>query len=477
MKGFTHGHAAFHVAVISFPLLFSTYPLRADPGLLDTSFDVGTATGTGCAAAPCGVYSIGLQPGGSMIVGGYFQISYGAARNFLARFGPNGLLDTNFNAKLAPSSGPAEVRAVILQPDGKIIIGGAFTNINGVTRNRIARLNDDGSLDQTFHATPGADGIVYAVASQADGKLLLGGSFTNVNGVFRSRLARLNSDGSLDTAFDPGTGANNTVWALALRIDGRVLVGGWFTTIDGTGQNRVARLNPDGSIDATFRPPSGIDSSSEMPVQVLTLAAQPDGKILVGGWFSSVNGRPCTGLVRLESDGTTDTNFDVSCLHSVPPNADVGRVNVLALQPDERIIVGGNFSRQLGAAEDGICRLNPDGSLDANFTPFGGYWVDAIATQLDGKVVAGGEFASFGGQPRYHMARLDGDPVLRAIVTGNKFVCSWPASYTNFMLQQTAGLNSPVQWATNPNPAVISAGQFVVTNLIDEVRTFYRLKR
>jgi uncharacterized delta-60 repeat protein len=455
--------------------------LRADPGTLDTSFDPGTALGTACCSAPFGVYSIAMQTNGMMVVGGYFEgfIADNAARNFLARIKMNGALDTSFDAKLGTNNTlQGWVNAVGVQPDGKIVIGGGFTNVNGVERDRIARLNSDGSLDAAFSPNSGADGSVNAVARQGDGKLVIGGTFANVNGVPRIRLARLNSDGSLDTAFDPGTGANNTVSAIALQADGRVLVGGFFTGINGTNQNRIARLSTDGSLDATFNPPSGIDDGGGAGRRVLSIVVQPDGKILVGGWFASVNGQPCTGIVRLAPGGTTDTSFNVTCLHQSGLGGDLGFVNAIALQPDGRIIVGGNFFISGGAADNGICRLNPDGSLDANFSlGTGGSYINAIAIQPDGKVVVGGEFTSFAGSARYHLARLDGDPALQAAFIGGQYVLSWPASYTNFIVEYATSLNPPFDWATNPNPARAAGDQFVVTNWLDGASGFYRLRR
>lgn len=137
-------------------------------------------------------------------------------------------LDTSFD----PGSGPRAagfVTALAVQVDGKILLGGGFSTYNGVSRNRIARVNTDGSLDVTFDPGSGASSSVAALAVQADGKVLLAGFFTTYNVVSRSRIARINTDGSLDASFNPGTGANNTVSALAVQADGKILLGGQFT--------------------------------------------------------------------------------------------------------------------------------------------------------------------------------------------------------------------------------------------------------
>jgi hypothetical protein len=129
------------------------------------------------------------------------------------------------------------------------MVGGEFLAFNATPRSRLAALNMDGTVNTGFdNGQGGPNGLVTALAVQADGKVLLGGVFTAVNGQVRNRIVRLNNDGSLDTVFGQGlSGANNSVVALALQGDGKVLVGGTFTSINGVARNRVARLNPDGT--------------------------------------------------------------------------------------------------------------------------------------------------------------------------------------------------------------------------------------
>src|SRR5205814_1510611 len=110
-------------------------------------------------------------------------------------------------------------------------------------RNGIARINSDGSLDSSFDPGSGANNEVDGIAVQDDGKILIGGLFTTYNGTARNRIARINSDGSLDPSFDPGSGANNPVFSLALQPDSKVLVVGQFTSFNGTSVKRIARLN------------------------------------------------------------------------------------------------------------------------------------------------------------------------------------------------------------------------------------------
>src|SRR5437660_1919204 len=167
------------------------------------------------------------------------------------------------------------VYVAVMQADGKILIGGDFTTLspNGgaaVTRNHIARLNPDGTLD-AFN--PNANGTVYGIAVQADGKILAGGTFTNVGGQTRNNIVRLNSDGTLDTAFNPN--ANNRVGSIVVQADGKILAGGLFTSIGGQTRNHIARLDATSGLADSFDPNTNN--------QVDAIAVQADGEKLAGG--------------------------------------------------------------------------------------------------------------------------------------------------------------------------------------------------
>jgi uncharacterized delta-60 repeat protein len=189
------------------------------------------------------------------------------------------------------------MKCMAVQSDGRVLIGGYFTKVNGVARTNLARLNSDGSLDSSFlSGLAGPDAGVWSIALQGDGKILIGGYFINVNGVTRSYLARLNPDGSFDSSFLNGlAGPDYDVLSITFQSDGKVLIGGGFGSVNGRGQSGVARLNPDGSLDSSFAPQLG----GELNDQFSSLAVQTDGKILVGGSFGYVNGIPCRNIVRL----------------------------------------------------------------------------------------------------------------------------------------------------------------------------------
>jgi uncharacterized delta-60 repeat protein len=237
------------------------------------------------------VYSLAMQPDGKVLIGGDFDQLYGASpRNRIARLNVDGTLDATFD----PGTGANdEVLRLALQTDGKVLIGGRFTEVGGVARNRIARLNANGTLDATFDPGTGTNGTPWHLALQPDGKVLIGGSFTEVNGVARNRIARLNANGTLDAAFNPGTGTNGAPLHLALQPDGKVLIGGEFTEVDGVARNRIARLNANGTLDTTFNPGAGADYI------VNSVSVQPDGKVLIGGWFTQVGGEAHPRIARL----------------------------------------------------------------------------------------------------------------------------------------------------------------------------------
>ncbi len=135
-----------------------------------------------------------------------------------------------------------------------------------------------GDVDLSFETGSSVDGAVYAVVSAGDGKVYIGGAFTSVRGVLRNRIARLNADGSVDATFDPGTGANGIVRCLALQSNGKILIGGEFGSYNAWSRNYIARLNADGSFDTSFFAPG---AGANGVIQ--TLALQSDGKVLVGG--------------------------------------------------------------------------------------------------------------------------------------------------------------------------------------------------
>ena len=205
----------------------------------------------------------------------------------------------------------------------------------GLGRVRVARLNADGTTDLSFDPGSGANDRVRALALQSDGRILLAGRFTQVNGTNRQYVARLNSTGSLDLSFDPGAGPDNEVRSVALQTDGKVILGGEFTTVAGVPRGYVARLNANGTLDTSFNPAVLTHVVGVTPL-VSSVVVQPDGKILLAGSFFYADGYDRRGLVRLNADGSLDhTLFQANDFYSNPTAVTV------ALQADGRILVGG----------------------------------------------------------------------------------------------------------------------------------------
>jgi uncharacterized delta-60 repeat protein len=340
------------------------------------------------------VDSLAMQADGKILVGGYFNTLGGQTRNYLGRLNADGTLDSGFN----PGAGGADyptVYSLAVQADGKILVGGYFNTLGGQTRNYLGRLNVDGTLDSGFN--PGAGGTypyVCSLAVQTDGKILVGGFFTTLGGQTRNHIGRLNADGTLDSGFNPGAGGTYPyVCSLAVQTDGKILVGGFFTTLGGQTRNHIGRLNADGTLDSAFNP--GADS------EVYSLAVQADGKIVVGGFFTTLGGQTRNHIGRLNADGTLDSGFNPGAGGTYP------YVYSLAVQADGKIVLGGVFWTLGGQTRKYIGRLNVDGTLDSGFNPGASDEVTSLAVQADGKIVVGGYFTTLGGQRRNYLGRLN----------------------------------------------------------------------
>ncbi|HEY5269835.1 MAG TPA: delta-60 repeat domain-containing protein [Anaerolineales bacterium] len=361
-----------------------------------------TASGTWTAALGLGangtIYALAVQVDGKILVGGSFSWLGGQRRDRIARLNPDGTLDDSFSL-----GADGTVNTLALQSDGKIVVGGYFEKMGGQTRYYIARLNPDGSLDTGFNPGNydyGNYWSVNALAVQADGKIVVGGYFEKMGGQTRYYIARLNTDGSLDTTFNPQA-EGSTVYTLVLQADGKILVG-----IDGymdySMLSPIRRLNPDGSQDYTFL----VGATGAMHnTYVYTLLVQGDGKIVVGGYFLELEGVVRSNIGRLNSDGSLDTTFN--------PDANMG-ILTAALQADGKIVLGGVFTTLGEEPRIRIGRLNADGSLDTTFNPGANGYVRALALQADGKILVGGSFTTLGGETRLYIARLNPDGSLDA---------------------------------------------------------------
>ena len=242
-------------------------------------------------------------------------------------------------------------------------------------------------------------------------------------------VARVNPDGGIDGSFrSPFCMAADYfegVFAIGLQADGKVLLAGDLPDTNCVlNRHLLVRLNADGSWDNTLALPADLTNSFDHSQRLNALLIQPDQKIIIAGDFPGVSNRFRNGLARLMPDGSIDSSFSAG-----PPDLPpiYGSIQALALQPDGKILVGGNFVQFDGTPRNALVRLNADGSLDQGFKPNGpsgggvGYWlrVNTLALQTDGKIIAGGTF--FGADESWHtgVGRFGGDGSADAMFDSN----------------------------------------------------------
>jgi uncharacterized delta-60 repeat protein len=424
-------------------------PLGNEENFFPANFNTNLGSSTGQVGS---VNSIAIQSDGKIVLGGSFTTFNGATVNRIVRLNSNGTRDTAFSTNTGTGANDV-IFSRDIQTDGKILLGGNFTTFNGATVNRIVRLNSNGTRDTAFSTNTGtgANNTIFSIVTQSDGKILLGGNFTTFNGTTTNRILRLNSDGTRDTDFmaNIGVGANNTISLMAIQSDGKILLGGSVNSINGISVNFIARLNENGTLDTAFTTNTGTG-----PLTPLSrVAIQPDGNILLGGGFPTFdeievrgfvklssdgelgevpsvsglvrdigiqsnnkillvgdfyffNGVSARRIVRLNSDLTLDTNFMTNIGTALNSNA----VSI-AIQSDDKILIGGDFTDFNGTSSFRTVRLNANGTMDTAFRANTGGWTNdrviSIAVQSDGKIVFGGDFNTFNGTTVNRIARLN----------------------------------------------------------------------
>ncbi|MFN8273326.1 MAG: T9SS type A sorting domain-containing protein [Flavobacteriaceae bacterium] len=357
------------------------------------------------------------------------------------------------------------VRVTKIQPDGKILIGGNFTQFNGLLKRGIVRLNADGSLDETFNPVilynnPNfTQAGVYSIAIANEGKILISGGLNSVDGSAVSGLARLNIDGTLDTTFsplngfDPYYGDRNRIY---VQHDGKIILSGAFSNPVPGG---LIRLNTDGSVDNSFNvmTPFNVDSATGTYFKVVSFSFQqikfqPDNKIVLGGLLNigkfSSNGTQLGGYQfyasRLNSDGSIDADFFPTNSLSLSSYSQLSGggsyVKCLELQSDSKIILGGSFTSFNGTAQNSVCRLNSDGSIDNGFLVglgpsmgISNQIMDVISLS-NNKLLVGGDFANFNGVTTSCIARLNSDGnVDTSYISNNLYIGSPQNGQTGYV--------------------------------------------
>jgi len=340
---------------------------------------------------------------GKLLVWGYFSMIAGVERTGIALLNKDGTVDESFRPpeillghrrtpRIGNGGSNAGVANVAVDSRGRLILAGSFSRVAGQPRTALIRLLPDGSLDSEFGSNLRFDGAIYDVVVQPDGRLVIGGSFEHINGKRRPFIARLLDNGAVDDSFQPAGGATSdwfvTINTLALQPDGKILMGGYFKQVDGKPMLNLARLNNDGTFDSTFRLRTGASG----PVWRIRL--QPDGKIVLGGVFETVGGKSSPKLARLNADGSNDGSF-------LPPkpNADVFDMGCL---PDGRMLVHGNFTTIANLSRRFLVLLKADGTVDTE-VDFGsgtdGFLGRELPVFADGSLYLLGAFEHFNGVP------------------------------------------------------------------------------
>ena len=339
-------------------------------------------------------------PDNKILVGGDFTDFSGSRKKHLVRINSDGSDDASFSTGIGFGYSRG-VSALALQTDGKIIVAGFFLNFNGQTSSGILRLNSNGSLDESFQQQTEFYNVVpQAVVLQPDGKIIVGGTFHITKGQQTwQNIIRLNSDGTIDTTFHNGSvysyGLNGGVRAIALQASGKIVIGGEFTgqyNCVGCGTNkRVMRINADGSFDTTFNYSVGSTINA--------LAIEADGNILIGQSYAGAG----NNLIRITSEGygiNFGETFDIR-----------NDVYTIFVQPDGKIIVGGKLYSARDSKVKNLVRVFPNGNIDPDFNTGSGFnrEVKTIAMQANGRILVGGNFTTYNGQMARRMAGLKGD--------------------------------------------------------------------
>lgn len=359
-------------ALLAF-LCLSSVTLATTPGSLDLTFIHGTG-------ANSTIYSSLELPDGKILIGGSFSSVHGISISGIARLNLDGSLDDSFT----PPPSNNSVYDIIRLSDGKLLLGG-YSFDSGSYRG-VIRLNEDGSIDATFDAGTNIDGNVFTLKLQADGKILAAGD----------SIIRLNPDGTKDHSFALGTGPNADIKDIEYLSSGKILICGFFTDYNGSDRRRIARLNADGSLDTTFGW-EGSGSSGRIE-QIVELT---DGSILLGGNFYNINGINCNNLALLKSNGKEAIPFR--------PIVD-GIVYFLDLLSDGRILIAGSLSSINDQDSENFALLRADGEVDLEFNTESAASgsVHSVCQLSDGNLLIGGNFTTYGQTLVGNYARLNG---------------------------------------------------------------------
>jgi uncharacterized delta-60 repeat protein len=319
---------------------------------------------------------------GRIVFGGQFTSYSGIPFNRIVRINSDASVDDTFNIGTGFDNAVYDVEP---QSDNKILVGGFFDSYSGVSFGKIVRLNVDGSIDNTFSAGTGFNSVVWVIRVQPDGKILVGGDYTQYNGNSHPYLIRLNSDGSVDNTFDLNTGFNGTVYDIILQNDGKKIILGDFTSVDGNSHTRIVRLNDDGSIDNTFNSGTGFNGTTYSGLI-------DEGQILVVGAFFEYSGQTNRQIVKLNSDGSIDDTFNSGS--GFTRFSGLSFSTTIIKYTDKYFVIG-DFDNYNGGTANGLIQLNQDGSINVSFN-YGTGLVFSSGTFNTGIILSSGVHVVFG---------------------------------------------------------------------------------
>jgi uncharacterized delta-60 repeat protein len=343
----------------------------AQPGAVDVSFnsiDSGFGSGIGSAEE-----LMQLDNDRVMVCGNFISVN-GVNRQKVAILNADGTVDESFDSGVIDGN----VYSIAKQEDGKFLIGGNFESVQGLTYSSLARLNSDGSIDTTF-PNPDVSGVVRSVDIQSNGGIIISGTFNNVSGETAANIARITTDGQFDDTFLINNGFSGTVFDMKVLDNDKIIAVGEFQMYNGDSAKRVAQLNSDGSLDENFQMGLGFNYHAN------SISVDPiNQSIVLGGLFTEYNDEPAQRIVRIFSDGTRDFGF--------VPASDFGyEVETVYVQQDGKILVSGDFSENPGVLLRRLARLNNDGSIDMTFNMGEGiyYIARCMLETTDGSILLG----------------------------------------------------------------------------------------
>lgn len=373
-----------------FFLILSTICLSlniyAQSGSIDYSFNIGNG-----ATSPMGadISCILIQPDGKIIIGGNFNQFNGTNRTGLLRLNNNGSVDSLFNYGSGFASGiGTSVKAIASLSNGDLLVAQNIYSYNGKSNNGLIKIKSNGQEDTTFGFQ---FGFAECLSVLPNSKVLVGGVGLGING---TNVIKIDDNGLQDTSFNCFTGNNigSTAFTMLVQPDGKIIF-----AIEVSGIYSIIRMNADGTKDINY-----YSSNLGIDALVWTIGLQQDGKVLIGGAFNNFYGQAKNGIVRLNSDGTIDNTFNIGSGFNGP-------VHSIKVQPDGKILVGGAFGTYDSQSASNIIRLNQDGTIDPTFVSLLGFDNGLRILQLEpnNKIIAGGVFSSYNGFNSNRIIRLN----------------------------------------------------------------------